>query len=204
MKRGRWSSLSRPSRLVISARASSDLQAIRRVRRLISRVLAAAVIATLIAWALIGPKPAAAETTSPDPSTSPVVAEARVLPIEGEVRDLTFPTANLDGSVTEEGTMITLKADVFFAYNKATLNAKAKAALDRAAARVTELQATTVRVSGYTDSKGTAAYNKALSQRRAKAVLAGLEQRLDGLTGVIKAYGESRPVAPTRRRRAGH
>ncbi|GAA0340006.1 OmpA family protein [Micropruina glycogenica] len=34
-----------------------------------------------------------------------------------------------------------------------------------------------------------------MSQRRAKAVLAGLEQRLDGLTGVIKAYGESRPVA---------
>lgn len=162
---------------------------------MISRVLAAAVIATLMAWALIGPKPATAETTSPDPSTSPVVAEAMALPIEGEVRDLTFPTANLDGSVTEEGTVITLKADVFFAYNKATLNAKAKAALDRAAARSTELQATTVRVSGYTDSKGTAAYNKALSQRRAKAVLAGLERRLDGLKGVVKAYGESRPVA---------
>ena len=115
---------------------------------MISRGLSAAVIATLIAWALIGPKPAAAETTSPDPSTSPVVAEALALPIEGEVRDLTFPTANLDGSVTEEGTVITLKADVFFAYNRATLTAKAKAALGRAAARVTELQATTVRVSG--------------------------------------------------------
>ena len=75
-------------------------------------------------------KPAAAETTSPDPSTSPVVAEARVLPSEGEVRDLTFPTASLDGSVTEEGTVITLKADVFFAYNKATLNSKQHGRID--------------------------------------------------------------------------
>ena len=161
---------------------------------MISRVLAAAVIATLIAWALIGPKPAAAETTSPDPS-SPVVAEARVLPIEGEVRDLTFPTANLDGSVTEEGTVITLKADVFFAYNKATLNSKASAALDRAAARLKELGATTVRVAGYTDSKGAAAYNRGLSLRRAEAVRAGLATRLPDLTQAVKGYGESRPVA---------
>lgn len=162
---------------------------------MISRVLAAAVIATLIAWALIGSKPAAAETTSPDPSTSPVVAEARVLPIEGEVRDLTFPTASLDGSVTEEGTVITLKADVFFAYNKAMLNSKASAALDRAAARLKELGATTVRVAGYTDSKGTAAYNRGLSLRRAEAVRAGLATRLPNLTQAVKGYGESRPVA---------
>ena len=162
---------------------------------MISRVLAAAVIATLIAWALIGPKPAAAETTRPDPSTSPVVAEALALPIEGEVRDLTFPTANLDGSVTEEGPVITLKADVFFAYNKATLNSKASAALDRAAARLKELGATTVRVAGYTDSKGAAAYNRGLSLRRAEAVRAGLATRLPDLTQAVKGYGESRPVA---------
>ncbi|MFN8118894.1 MAG: OmpA family protein [Micropruina glycogenica] len=148
-----------------------------------------------MAWALIGPKPAAAETTRPDPSTSPVVAEALALPIEGEVRDLAFPTANLDGSVTEEGTVITLKADVFFAYNKATLNSKASAALDRAAARLKELGATTVRVAGYTDSKGTAAYNRGLSLRRAEAVRAGLATRLPDLTQAVKGYGESRPVA---------
>ncbi|SPD86756.1 OmpA/MotB domain protein (fragment) [Micropruina glycogenica] len=82
-----------------------------------------------------------------------------VLPFDARVLTIEFPQASVDGSVTEDGKVITLRADVFFAYNKATLNAKAKAALDRAAARVTELQATTVRVSGYTDSKGTAAYN---------------------------------------------
>ena len=138
-------------------------------------------------------------TAHADPTTEPVDPSAAVtfpvVPFDAKVLTIEFPQASVDGSVTEDGKVITLRADVFFAYNKATLNAKAKAALGRAAARVTELQATTVRVSGYTDSKGTAAYNRALSQRRAKAVLAGLEQRLDGLTGVIKAYGESRPVS---------
>ena len=138
-------------------------------------------------------------TAHADPTTEPVdpstAVSFPVLPFGARVLTIEFPQASGDGSVTEDGKVITLRADVFFAYNKATLNAKAKAALDRAAARSTELQATTVRVSGYTDSKGTAAYNKALSQRRAKAVLAGLVQRLDGLTGVIKAYGESRPVS---------
>lgn len=96
--------------------------------------------------------------------------------------------------MTEDGTVITLKADVFFAYNKATLNARPSAVLDRAAARLNELGATAVRVSGYTDAKGSAAYDKALSKRRAQAVLAGLRQRRDGLRGVLRAHGEKHPV----------
>lgn len=162
---------------------------------MISRGLSAAVIATLMAWALIGPQHAAAKTPTPGPSSSPTVAEAVVLPIDGEVRDLTFPTANLDGSVTEDGTVITLKADVFFEYNKATLNGRASAALDRAVARLKELGATAVTVAGYTDSKGTAAYNRGLSLRRAQAVRAGLAARLPDLKQAVQGYGESRAVA---------
>ena len=156
------------------------------------RVLATAALAVALVVVSGGTAHADPTTEPVDPSTA---VSFPVLPFDARVLTIEFPQASVDGSVTEDGKVITLRADVFFAYNKATLNAKAKAALDRAAARVTELQATTVRVSGYTDSKGTAAYNRALSQRRAKAVLAGLEQRLDGLTGVIKAYGESRPVS---------
>ena len=165
------------------------------------RVLATAALAVALVVVPVGTAHADPTTEPVDPSTA---VSFPVLPFDARVLTIEFPPASGDGSVTEDGKVITLRADVFFAYNRATLTAKAKAALGRAAARVTELQATTVRVSGYTDSKGTAAYNRALSQRRAKAVLAGLEQRLDGLTGVIKAYGESRPLAPTRRRRAGH
>jgi len=58
-----------------------------------------------------------------------------------------------------------------------------------------ELNATTVRVNGYTDSKGSAAYNKNLSKRRADAVLAALKQRLAALKGSVRANGERHPVA---------
>ena len=163
------------------------------------RVLATAALAVALVVVSGGTAHADPTTEPVDPSTAvsfPVLPfDAKAVPFDAKVLTIEFPQASVDGSVTEDGKVITLRADVFFAYNRATLTAKAKAALGRAAARSTELQATTVRVSGYTDSKGTAAYNRALSQRRAKAVLAGLERRLDGLKGVVKAYGESRPVA---------
>lgn len=163
------------------------------------RVLATAAVAIALVVVPAGVAHADPTTEPVDPSaavTFPVVQfDAKAVAFDAKVLTIEFPQASVDGSVTEDGKVITLRADVFFAYNKATLNSKAKAALDRAAARLTELQATTVRVSGYTDSLGTASYNKGLSQRRAKAVLAGLRQRLDGLKGVINAYGESRPVA---------
>lgn len=142
---------------------------------------------------------AQAETTTPSPSPSSGATTPATDPFvrdfDGEVRDLTFPEANTDGSVTEVGSQIMLKADVFFAYRKANLNARAAAALDRAAQRLADLGATKVRVDGYTDSKGSAAYNKGLSKRRAEAVRAALAARLPGLDYAVKGNGESRPVS---------
>lgn len=134
-----------------------------------------------------------------DPTTSPVepsnAQNFPVLSIDGEARALTFPVASLDGSVTEDGRTITLRADVFFAYNKATLNAKAGSALRQAAAKLKELGAAKVRVAGHTDSKGSASYNRGLSQRRAEAVRKALLARLPQLAVIAKGYGESKPVA---------
>lgn len=143
---------------------------------------------------------AQAETTTPSPSPSASgaatpAAEPFVRDFDGEAREITFPEADLDGSATEIGSQIMLRADVFFAYRKANLNARAAAALDRAAQRLADLGATKVRVDGYTDSKGSAAYNKGLSKRRAEAVRAALAARLPGLDYAVKGNGESRPVA---------
>ena len=195
MKHSRWSSVPKPWWSAVLPGSVSHRRTTPLSARALTRGLTAAVSATVFAWALISPSAATAETPTPDPSSSPVVAQALVLPIEGEVRDLTFPTANLDGSVTEDGTVITLKADVFFEYNKATLNGRASTALDRAVARLQELGATAVTVAGYTDSKGTAAYNRGLSLRRAQAVRAGLAARLPDLKQAVRGYGESRAVA---------
>ena len=156
------------------------------------RVLTTAALAVALVVVPVGTAHADPTTEPVDPSTA---VSFPVLPFGARVLTIEFPQASVDGSVTEDGKVITLRADVFFAYNKATLNSKASAALDRAAARLKELGATTVRVAGYTDSKGAAAYNRGLSLRRAEAVRAGLATRLPDLTQAVKGYGESRPVA---------
>lgn len=163
------------------------------------RALTTAAVAIVLVIVPAGSADADPTTSPVDPSTAvtfPVVTfDARTVPFDARTLTFEFPQASVDGSLTEDGTVITLKTDVFFAYNKAVLNAKASAALDRAAARLTELNATTVRVNGYTDSKGSAKYNKGLSKRRSDAVLAALKNRIAGLKGVIRAYGERYPVA---------
>lgn len=156
------------------------------------RALATALVSVGLVIAPAGMAQAAPTPSPVDPGTAVTFP---VIPFDAATLTFEFPQASVDGSLTEDGSLITLKTDVFFAYNKATLNSKAGAALDRAAARLTELNATTVRVNGYTDNKGSASYNKGLSKRRAEAVLAALQQRLAGLKGSIRAYGERYPVA---------
>lgn len=62
------------------------------------------------------------------------------------------------------------KADVLFAFNKATLSPSAKASLDQIAAKVQETPAAVVELAGFTDRVGSVNYNLELSRRRAWAV----------------------------------
>jgi peptidoglycan-associated lipoprotein len=86
---------------------------------------------------------------------------------------------------------------VYFDFDKATLKPEAKAELDRAAKILLENPDLTLELQGHTDSIGTDAYNKALGERRAKAVFEYLKAK-----GVaphrlkVVSYGESKPVAP--------
>ncbi len=53
-----------------------------------------------------------------------------------------------------------------------------------------------LRIEGYTDSRGSAAYNRRLSQRRAEAVRKFLiQQGIDPKRLVAKGYGEDKPIA---------
>jgi outer membrane protein OmpA-like peptidoglycan-associated protein len=58
-----------------------------------------------------------------------------------------------------------------FQFNRATLNPEAKENLDKLASDITNDKRFFVAVEGYTDSTGTRAYNDALSERRADAVV---------------------------------
>ncbi|MGH8085196.1 MAG: OmpA family protein [Lysobacter sp.] len=87
---------------------------------------------------------------------------------------------------------------VNFDFDKSTLRPDAVAILSEATQILQRYPDLNVEVAGHTDSKGTDAYNQALSERRATAVYDYLTSngidasRLVGPNG----YGESRPIAP--------
>ncbi len=78
---------------------------------------------------------------------------------------------------------------MLFAFDNARLTARGRATL-----RGLELGDGPVRVTGHTDARGSASYNRALSLRRARAVAAVLRS---GRVRVVAA-GEWQPVASNR------
>lgn len=89
----------------------------------------------------------------------------------------------------------TLKSDVLFAFNKATLKPAAQETLDGVYGEVVQLKSAAVQVAGYTDYLGSDAYNQKLSQQRADSVAAylvgkGLAQETVSAMG----HGEANPV----------
>jgi OmpA-OmpF porin, OOP family len=67
-------------------------------------------------------------------------------------------------------------ATVLFAVNSHTVDAKGKQDLQALANQAKQLNAYMIQVAGYTDSSGNAAYNQRLSDERAAAVIAYLQQ----------------------------
>ncbi len=87
---------------------------------------------------------------------------------------------------------------VFFDWDKADVSARAAQIIAQAAAGSKTASTTTLDVSGYTDTSGTADYNQGLSERRAKSVAAALVQ--DGIPESeieIHAYGETHLLVAT-------
>lgn len=117
--------------------------------------------------------------------------------VTAPVVDVDAPVANLDKSVTRRKGKVVLAADVLFDFNKWTLTGKAKARIAETAEILRRETEGPVQVNGYTDSKGSNAYNRRLSERRAAVVRAELAKQLrgSGITLVAKGYGESDPVA---------
>lgn len=91
---------------------------------------------------------------------------------------------------------------VNFAFNSASLDASARAVLDRQANFIRQFPEARFRVYGYTDLVGSAAYNKRLGLRRAQRVVAYLVARgvNRGRLRAMVSYGETRPVVQTQNR----
>jgi outer membrane protein OmpA-like peptidoglycan-associated protein len=127
--------------------------------------------------------------------------EERVLDLQYRVLDLTYRSSALDNSErveeTPEQTSVTLSADVLFEFDEAELTAAAGERLDDLADDLGDLGPREVAIGGHTDGRGDPGYNQDLSVRRARAVEAALDERLDGdFTFTVNGYGETEPVAP--------
>ncbi len=87
---------------------------------------------------------------------------------------------------------------VFFDLDEATLNPEARQAVAEAAEAYRTTGVARVTVIGHTDTSGSAAYNLALSERRAEAVLTSLTTHLGASARALRAvgYGASRPREP--------
>jgi peptidoglycan-associated lipoprotein len=87
--------------------------------------------------------------------------------------------------------------DVYFDFDKSDLTADARSVLERKAAWLRSNADESVTIEGHCDERGTAEYNIALGERRAKSAMEflvdmGIEaSRLDQVS-----YGEERPIDP--------
>ena len=102
-----------------------------------------------------------------------------------------------DAKSNECGVMISEELrNVFFDFNKSTLNAKEKAKLDTVASLLKgSKEVSSIDIVGYADKIGKPSYNKALSAKRAAAVkkyLAGKGVKTRKLT--VESLGSAKPV----------
>lgn len=97
----------------------------------------------------------------------------------------------------EEVQRISLDAETFFAFDKATLKPGAIDKLDALVDKIRESQGVErITITGHTDRIGPAAYNQKLSERRAMSVRDYLAERIGNADRITtEGKGESSPVA---------
>lgn len=114
-----------------------------------------------------------------------------------EIRALADPKESCDSTLQFALANIsapTLIDNIFYDFDKATLRDSSKTALDQLVNLLNENPNVTIELSAHTDFKGSEAYNKGLSQRRAESVVNYLIQHgiaADRLTPV--GYGKLKP-----------
>jgi large repetitive protein len=99
--------------------------------------------------------------------------------------------------VKVEKERVVILEKVFFDYDKDTIMERSLSLLREVAntLRVNE-ELTVIEIGGHTDSRGSASYNKELSQRRVESVRKFLIQNgVGGSRLVAKGYGESKPIS---------
>ena len=156
--------------------------------------------AVLVAGAaLLAPAVAHADPVDDALAALPETAwAASITPLEPGIVPLDRSITPFEHTTTDNGaTVISLSADILFAFDKAALT-------DRATTKIRDLtesipKRATVTIGGHTDSLGTRDYNKKLSTDRANAVAAVLRAARPDLHLTITGHGADQPVEPNTR-----
>jgi outer membrane protein OmpA-like peptidoglycan-associated protein len=137
-----------------------------------------------------------AQAQAQDAQAQAAAAQAQAAQQADRAAHLEALLVELHAQKTERGMVVTI-GDVLFATDRAELNANGMATVRKLAEIMMQNPDRTVMVEGFTDSRGTAAHNKDLSERRAASVAQalvslGVPRERIGMRG----YGEAFPVAP--------
>jgi outer membrane protein OmpA-like peptidoglycan-associated protein len=112
------------------------------------------------------------------------------------LRDSLYSSVVTARAYTSAETMSTMEAPIHFAFNKSTLTDSAKALLDAKVAVARANPAMTIIMLGYTDVKGTDAYNMELGTRRAQAAKDYIvKQGILPYRVILETRGERRQIA---------
>lgn len=119
-------------------------------------------------------------------------ARPRVVEVQPHIRTVTGRVLDVRPRAT--GRLRTVPSDVLFAFGSDTLSPDATAVLGPVTTELGQAHGR-VLVTGYTDSIGDSASNRALSKRRAQAVRDVLAAQAPQLEYDVQGRGETQPVA---------
>lgn len=143
------------------------------------------------------PEPVAPSAPAPTPTSVPASAPATAQNSAAAAQgsSLTGQSSSLSGTETGFNIQINLSSDVLFDFDKAELKPEADSELQKAADIIRQKGKGLILISGYTDSKGSDAYNKRLSLARAQAVKNWFEAQGLHQNYQTEGLGAANPVA---------
>jgi outer membrane protein OmpA-like peptidoglycan-associated protein len=111
---------------------------------------------------------------------------------QAEEIEKTVPDAKVER--VGEGIVVEFSSNVLFGFDESNLSGEAKTSLDKLVQVLNAYADTNIELQGHTDSRGSADYNMALSERRANAVAGYLEEKdISDSRLTIKGFGEEFP-----------
>lgn len=155
------------------------------------------VLAAAAAGVVLVPSGAQATTSDgPDlPDVSAAELKASVVDFDAEVHDIKAEITDLESRVEGSGgNAVSLNSDVLFGFDESKLSSDATKAVADVVKDIP--RGAKVKITGYTDSKGSSSYNKKLSTDRAKAVEKAVAKARSDLDITSSGKGAANPVEP--------